>query len=145
MKSISFDLDDTLIGNDWPVEPVGLMGRLFGVERLRQGTRRLFKNLNDKGYSVSIYTTSLRSRRCISKIFRCHGIRIDRIINGDNQEHLSHCGHASKRPDLFGFSIHVDDAPIGTCDTENFRVLLVKKTDRLWVETLLNDILKPNL
>lgn len=142
--SVSLDLDGTLIGCDGPVEPLGFVGRITGAERLRLGTRRLLEELGKRGFAVSIYTTSLRSRWCIRNTFRWHGLSLDRIVNGDDHQQHTRGGSAAKRPDRFGFAIHVDDAPIGLPDTMETRVIIVGQADPSWVETILNQIGAPN-
>ncbi len=143
--SVSFDLDGTLIGCDGPVEPLGFIGRILGSERLRLGTRRLIRELHMRGFATSVYTTSLRSHYSIRNTFRSHGLCLDRIVNGDDHQQQTRDGSASKRPDRFGFTIHVDDAPIGLADTmQETRVIVVDKADLAWVDTILNQIGAPN-
>lgn len=140
---ISFDLDDTLICHGTQNEPLNFIQNLFCPERLRLGTRELFKKLDKKGYRLSIYTTSFRSKRYIRRIFRLHGISVYKIINGDTHAKplKARGGTFAKIPDEFGFDIHIDDAPICPNDSKtSTKVFLVTATDS-WAEKVLAEIL----
>ena len=83
---ISFDLDDTLIcyGGTTPCEtdlpwPLRLVA---GNEPLPRGTRSLLMTLRSHGHELWVYTTSLRRPRQVRQWLRCHGVRVDRVVNG---------------------------------------------------------------
>ena len=140
-RTISFDLDDTLICANAPAEPCHLLGRLIGVERLRMGTRRLFSLLYERKFCISIYTSSLRPHWHIWLTFRAYGLKLDRIVNGDDHKDLISRSSASKVPHALGFAFHVDDSPISTSGfRSDTTVILVSPEDEEWVEKVLHSL-----
>ncbi len=131
-NTISFDLDDTLIGCDGPVEPLGMLGKILKAERLRLGTRNLFRELRSQSFSVGIYTSSYRPHSQIKNTFRCHGLKLDRIVSGPENEVAIRGTRLSKRPSAFGFEVHVDDAPIGSESDYQSTVIVIEKNDPEW-------------
>ncbi len=111
---ISFDLDGTLIpyNNEFPAEKRSWWAKLLGIEPIRKGTKTLIKTLQSQGDEVHIYTTSLRSKPYIRRMFRYYGIKIGKIITQKENEHTlqSLKINASKYPKAFGFDLHIDDA-----------------------------------
>jgi len=116
--SISFDLDGLLICPGHPEETLSWWRGLLTRERLRLGCAKLFAWLNEHGHIASIYTSSLRSEGEIRRLFRAYGITLNRVVTGEqHQAFLSRGpGRWSKRPQDFGFDIHVDNEAI--CDRE---------------------------
>ena len=110
IKSVSFDLDGTLILGGVQNEPMRWWGALIGAERLRKGTVELFRSLNAHRISVSIYTTSLRPRGQIRRTIAAHGLSVDQIVTGSDSLLKDGLGMTGKRPCTFGFDAHVDDA-----------------------------------
>lgn len=112
---ISFDLDGLLVplADEFPVEPRGTLARWIGIEPLRQGACRLFRELQASGYGTHVYTTSLRPPWKIRLTLWYYGIRVGRIVT---ELHARPCLQAlgaavSKYPPAFGFDLHVDDSP----------------------------------
>ena len=143
MTKISFDLDDTLMGVSAPREPLGVVARLLGTERLRLGTRSLFRSLRAGGHAPCVYTTSLRPHWRIWLTFRLHGLRVDRIVNGDDHKKslAASAGRSSKIPDAFGFAVHVDDAPIAQSEDDiRAKVIIVSPDDDDWTRDILAEI-----
>ncbi len=103
------------------------------------GTRRVFSFLSEHGFSAAVYTASLRSHWNIWLTFRVHGLRLARIVNGDDHKHLlkEREGIASKAPDAFGFDVHVDDTPISEvpCSTT---VIVVVPDDEAWADKIMD-------
>jgi hypothetical protein len=85
-------------------------------ERLRLGCRALFQWLNGQQLRPSIYTSSLRTEGEIRRLFLAYGIALDRVVNGQQHQAILSRGPGrwSKRPQDFGFDIHVDNEAI--CD-----------------------------
>ena len=113
---VSFDLDEVLFVSPQthktePPLPFPL-NRLF-KERLRLGTPDLIRELQELGNEVWIYTSSFRSEKYIRRLFRCYGVRLDGIVNGER--HLREVQRGSrtplpqKLPNRYRISLHVDD------------------------------------
>ena len=144
---ISFDLDDTLIptASLSALEPLrfAAMAQAVGVERLRAGTRAAFAALRERGHSLWIYSSSLRSRQRVALLFRWHGLRVDGIVTFDRhtQALTQHrlASSPTKFPPAFGIDLHIDDAEGVRLEGERhgFRVLVVSPDDREWVAGLL--------
>ena len=143
---ISFDLDEVLFVSDktHKTEPPLRfpLNRLY-VERLRQGTPELVQRLQQLGYEVWVYTSSLRSERYIKGLFRCYGVRFDGIVNGhrhlkevqrDRREKLP-----QKLPNHYRISLHVDDEMV-ICSLGRqygFRTYHLDAQDDEWVEKII--------
>src|ERR1700751_3101658 len=132
-KRISFDVDDTLVccGIDMPAERTCLpafLHRQF-CEPLRQGTCAMMHELRRRGWSIWIYTSSLRPLFYIRMWLYFHGIRIGGVINAErHQDALSSLRLSrvpSKYPPAFGIDLHVDDSEGVRMegDEHGFRVL----------------------
>lgn len=144
---ISFDLDETLIpySNEFEVEEKTVMARLTKAENIRKGTIELWRQLEDKGHKIWIYTTSFRSSISIERTFKSYGLHPSKIINGKiNQKELAinNCS-ASKNPKLFGIDIHIDDSEGVKIEGEKFgfNVVNVSPNNADWTETILKRIL----
>ena len=85
-------------------------------ERLRLGTPELIWELQIQGYEVWIYTSSFRSEGYIRRLFRCYGVRLDGIVNGNR--HLREVQRDSKTvlpqklPSRYRISLHIDDEAV---------------------------------
>ena len=140
---ISFDLDGTLIpyNNEFPAEKISWWAKLLGIEPIRKGTKTLIKTLQSQGNEVHIYTTSLRSKPYIRRMFRYYGIKIGKIITQKENEHTlqSLKISASKYPKAFGFDLHIDDAQGVQSEAEQygFKVIIISPTDTFWIEKIL--------
>ena len=83
---VSFDLDEVLFVSPetHKTEPPLIFPlRILYKERLRLGTPALLRRLQELGYEVWIYTSSFRSEKYIRRLFRCYGVRLDGIVNGE--------------------------------------------------------------
>ena len=146
---ISIDLDDTLFVNPdkFAVEkPLWFpLNKLF-KERLRLGTIDLFKKLSEKGIEVWIYTTSFRSERYIRGLFRCHGIRLDGVVNGKRHAAEVQTGKRepmpSKYPSKYKIDLHIDDdiSVKQNGDTYGFRVMIIGENDPDWIKKIIERV-----
>ena len=116
---VSFDLDEVLFvsarTHKTEPPPVFPLDRVF-KERLRKGAPELIRKLQDLGFEVWIYTSSFRSEKYIRRLFRCYGVRLDGIVNGER--HLREVQRGSKTPlpqklpNRYRISLHVDDESV---------------------------------
>lgn len=143
---ISFDIDNTLIpySNEFEVEQISLLEKLIGAEPLRKGTRDLFKNLEEKGHEVWIYTTSYRSIFNLRKTFQSYGLKPSKYINETiNRKFLNakNCS-ASKNPKLFGIDLHIDDSQGVAKEAEQygFNTIIVDPQDGNWAKKVMMEI-----
>ena len=116
---VSFDLDEVLFVSPetHKTEPPLLFPlNLIFRERLRLGTPELIRRLQELGYDVWIYTSSFRSERYIRSLFRCYGVRLDGIVNGERHLREVQRGNSSplpqKLPNRYRISLHVDDESV---------------------------------
>ena len=116
---ISFDLDEVLFvsPDDHKTEPLlKFPMNVIYKERLRQGAPELIKGLQQRGYEVWVYTSSYRTERYISGLFRHYGVKFDGIINA--QRHLKEVQRdrkdtlPQKVPNYYGIALHVDDEEV---------------------------------
>ena len=116
---VSFDLDEVLFVSPRthktePELPFPL--RLIYKERLRLGTPELLRSLQELGYEVWISTSSFRTEKYIRRLFRCYGVRLDGIVNGER--HLREVQRDNKTPlpqklpNRYRISLHVDDESV---------------------------------
>jgi hypothetical protein len=150
---VSFDLDDTLFVNaakSTAEKRLKFPLNLIFKERLRLGTVRLLSEIKEQGISLWIYTTSYRSPKYIEMLFRCYGIKIDNIVNGERHEMEVQAGKnesmPSKYPSRYRIDLHIDD---DTSVMENgkiygFRVFLIDNDNKNWVDDILAEIKKIN-
>jgi len=83
---VSFDLDDTLFVSPDEFETEEELRFPYKrkyKERLRKGTIVLFEKLKVMDVEIWIYTTSFRSERYIRSLFRCYGLEVNNIVNGE--------------------------------------------------------------
>jgi hypothetical protein len=153
---VSFDVDDTLVlhGRSVPREkgrfPDFIHQRV--CEPLRLGTAALMRELQHRGCSIWIYTTSARTPFEIRLWLLLHGIQIDGIVN-DKRHRKKVNGHKfsrqpSKYPPAFGIDLHVDDSEGVMMEgrEHGFRVVVVQPDDRDWTQKVLAAVgnSKPN-
>lgn len=84
---ISFDSDDTLFVSEenFKTEPIlRFPMNLIYKKKLRLGTVEPMKYIREQNIKLWIYTTSYPSERYIRGLFRCYGVKLDNIINGEN-------------------------------------------------------------
>lgn len=143
---ISFDIDNTLIpySTEFEVEERPLLAKILGAESIRKGTIALFKELENKGHEIWIYTTSFRSIFSLKKTFKAYGLHPAKIINQKiNQEALKkHNCHASKNPRLFGIDIHIDDSEGVEMEGKKygFKTIIIQPSDQKWTQTIQQSI-----
>lgn len=146
---VSFDLDDTLF-----VDPEKFktekalpfpLNKIFR-ERLRLGTIGLFKYLKEHNIEPWVYTTSFRSERYIRGLFRCYGIKLCEVVNGERhaREVQRDKGEAlpSKYPGKYRIDLHIDDdiSVKQNGDTYGFRVHIIGAEDESWAEKIIKKI-----
>ena len=116
---VSFDLDEVLFvypQTHKTEPPLKFPFDRMYKERLRLGTPRLIHRLQEMGYEVWVYTSSFRTERYISGLFRHYGVRFDGIVNGTR--HLNEVQRNNKTtlpqkvPSRYRISLHVDDEAV---------------------------------
>ena len=116
---ISFDLDEVLFvspATHKTEAPLPFPLNRIYTERLRLGTPDLIRKLQSSGDQVWVYTSSFRSEKYIRGLFRCYGVKLDGIVNG--QRHLREVqrDHSEtlpqKLPNHYRISLHIDDEEI---------------------------------
>jgi hypothetical protein len=141
IMKVAFDLDNTLIRNDFdfPLEipKKDLFARLFGTEKLRSGTIEIFNYCKNQGWETWIYTTSFRSTLRIKTLFWVHNIRLDGVINQETHSKEVKI-RSSKHPPTFGLDIIIDDSEGVKIEGErfNFEVIWLKPDNENWVQEL---------
>lgn len=148
---VSFDLDDTLFVDPKKFKaekaPTFPLNKIFR-ERLRLGTKELFNYLKEHNIEPWVYTTSFRSERYIRGLFRCYGIRLCEVVNGERhaREVQRDKGEAlpSKYPGKYRIDLHIDDdiSVKQNGDTYGFRVHIIGAEDDMWAEKIINKIEK---
>ena len=144
---VSFDLDEVLFvapktHKTEPELPFPL--RNIFRERLRLGTPELIWELQIQGYEMWIYTSSFRSEGYIRRLFRCYGVRLDGIVNGNR--HLREVQRDSKTvlpqklPSRYRISLHIDDeAVICTAAGQyGFRAYQLNAQDDDWAQKIID-------
>ena len=143
---VSFDLDEVLFVSPEthkteppPFFPMNIVFR----ERLRLGTPELIRKLQKMGYEVWVYTSSFRSERYITCLFRLYGIRFDGIVNGNR--HLKEVQRTNrtvlpqKMPSHYRISLHIDDETV-ICSMGpryGFRTYQLDAQDDNWQEKII--------
>ena len=143
---VSFDLDEVLFVSPEthktePELPFPL--RNIYRERLRQGAPELIWELQIQGYEVWIYTSSFRSERYIRGLFRCYGVRLDGIVNGNR--HLKEVQRDNKTvlpqklPNRYRISLHIDDEEVicSAAGQYGFRAYQLNSQDDNWKEKII--------
>ena len=143
---VSFDLDEVLFvsPDTHKTEPQRIFPlRLLFKERLRLGTPDLIRQLQELGYEVWIYTSSFRSERYIRGLFRCYGVRLDGIVNGDRHrrevQRDSKTTLPQKLPNRYRISLHVDDEAV-VCSLGRqygYRTYQLNAEDDEWKEKII--------
>lgn len=140
---ISFDLDDTLIPGssyNFQTKRRNWFQKITSIEKIRKGTKELFKFLQKREHEVGIYTTSFRSKFKIWFQFLSYRIKPSFIINEKlNRIELKKRNiSSSKYPPVFAIYIHVDDSKgIGIeGDRLGFKTIVVDNNAENWVEEI---------
>ena len=143
---VSFDLDEVLFVSPKTHKtepPLPFPLRNIYHERLRLGTPELIWELQIQGYEVWVYTSSFRSEGYIRRLFRCYGIRLDGIVNGNR--HLKEVQRNSKAvlpqklPSRYRISLHIDDEDVicTAAGQYGFRAYQLNAEDDHWKEKIL--------
>ena len=143
---VSFDLDEVLFvnPNTHKTEPPLRfpLNRMY-PERLRLGTPELINRLQELGYEVWIYTSSFRTEKYLTRLFRHYGVRFDGIVNA--QRHLREVQRDNKTtlpqklPNRYRISLHVDDESI-VCSLGaqyGYRAYQLNAPDDEWKEKII--------
>lgn len=147
---VSFDLDEVLFVNPatHKTEPeLKFPFNLIFRERLRLGTTSLIPRLQEMGFDVWIYTSSYRSQRYISSLFRLYGIRLDGIVNAQRHEQEVQAGRSEilpqKMPSRYRITLHIDDeAIIATAGKAyGFEVFQLNAQDDEWEQKIVDRVL----
>jgi hypothetical protein len=143
---IAFDIDNTLIPlrDDFPVEPsvpFSLL-RFWFRESLREGTRRLLRELRAGGCDIWLYTTSGREPSYLRSWFFLLGVPLGGVVNYHRHEQLMRsggCPNCSKYPPAFGIDLLVDDSDGVALEgrMHDFDVLVVELGEIDWTEKVL--------
>ena len=143
---VSFDLDEVLFvspkTHKTEPPPPFPFNRIF-QERLRLGTPDVIRTLQNMGYEVWVYTSSFRSERYITLLFRLYGVHFDGIVNGTR--HLKEVQRNSKTilpqkmPSRYRISLHIDDeAVICSAGAQyGFRTYQLNAQDDDWKEKII--------
>jgi hypothetical protein len=143
---IAFDLDNTLIRNDfdfplavaqWP-----LLQKLLQTEPLRLGIQELFAFCRARRWEVWIYTTSYRSPFYIRKLLWVYGLQVDGIVN--QARHTQQVKvRSTKHPPTFGIDLLIDDSRGVQLEGERFgfNVIQIEPNDFGWVDTIQSHLL----
>ena len=146
---ISFDLDDTLFvpKEKFKTEPpLKIPFCIMYKERLRLGTVELMKYIRSQNIELWIYTTSYRSEYYIRGLFRCYGIKLDCVVNGEKHANEVQVGYKegmpSKYPSKYRIDLHIDDdiSVAQNGKIYGFHVLLVGSQDDCWVDKVVKEI-----
>lgn len=146
---VSFDLDDTLFVSPENFKTEAELKFPFNKiykERLRFGTIDLMRWIKEKGIELWVYTTSFRSERYIRFLFRCYGIKLDSVVNGerhirevqaDKKETMP-----SKYPGKYRIDLHIDDdiSVAQNGRVYGFKVFLIGAQDEQWTDKIKKEI-----
>ena len=143
---VSFDLDEVLFVSPLTHKTEPPLGFPFGQmyrERLRLGAPELINRLQAMGYEVWVYTSSFRSERYLSSLFRHYGVRFDGIINGDRHLREVQRNNRStlpqKLPNRYRISLHIDDEEVicSSAGQFGFRAYQLNADDDEWKEKII--------
>ncbi|MDE5779098.1 MAG: HAD family hydrolase [Lachnospiraceae bacterium] len=146
---VSFDLDDTLFVDPHKFDtelPLRFPYIYIYKERLRLGTIQLLTKIRENDISLWVYTTSYRSEKYIKSLFRCYGIKIDNVINGERHQKEVQRNKSqvmpSKYPSKYRIDLHIDDdvSVYQNGIRYGFKVFLIKNEDIDWVSNIWNEI-----
>ncbi len=138
---VSFDLDEVLFVSPETHKtepPLSFPLNKIFPERLRQGTPEVIRKLQEMGFEVWVYTSSFRSEKYISRLFRCYGVRFDGIVNGNR--HLKEVQRDNKTtlpqklPNRYRISLHIDDESVicSSAGQYGFRAYQLNAQDDDW-------------
>ena len=95
-------------------------------------------------YEVWIYTSSFRSESYIRRLFRCYGVRLDGIVNGNR--HLKEVQRDNKTvlpqklPNRYRISLHIDDEEVicSAAGQYGFRAYQLNAQDDDWAQKIID-------
>ena len=147
---VSFDLDDTLFVSPDNFKTEAELKFPFNKiykERLRYGTIDLMNWIKEQGIELWVYTTSFRSERYIRKLFRCYGIKLDDVVNGERHAREVQADKKeampSKYPGKYRIDLHIDD-DISVKENGRaygFKVFIIGAQDEQWTNKIKNEII----
>lgn len=146
---VSFDLDDTLFVSpeNYKTEPeLKFPFNKIYKERLRLGTKELMNWMCEQGVELGVYTTSFRSEQYIRRLFRCYGIKLDFVINGERHAREVQADKKepmpSKYPGKYRIDLHIDDDVSVKQNGRiyGFKVFLIGIQDGQWSEKIKQEI-----
>ena len=143
---VAFDLDNTLIRNDFdfPLAPAQrpFLQKLFQTESLRLGVRELFFFCRKQGWEVWIYTTSYRSPFYIRKMLWVYNLRVDGIVNQTRHTQRVRV-KSTKHPPTFGIQVLIDDSRGVQLEGEQFgfSVIQLDPQNANWVKTVQSQLM----
>lgn len=146
---VSFDLDDTLFVSPKNYKTEKELKFPFNKiykERLRLGTIDLMNWIREQGIELWVYTTSFRTERYIRGLFRCYGIKLDFVVNGESHAREVQADKRepmpSKYPGKYRIDLHIDDdiSVVQNGRTYGFKVFLIGAQDDQWIEKIKQEI-----
>lgn len=146
---VSFDLDDTLFVSPQNYKTEKELKFPFNKiykERLRLGTIDLMNWIREQGIELWVYTTSFRTERYIRGLFRCYGIKLDFVVNGESHAREVQADKRepmpSKYPGKYRIDLHIDDdiSVVQNGRTYGFKVFLIGAQDDQWIEKIKQEI-----
>ncbi len=128
---VSFNLDDVLFvseqGYETEPELEFPLNRLF-PERLRKGSVELINELQKRGFSTLIYTSSFKTPIYLDALFKHHNIYFDQVINSYNPE------------DEKTISLHIDSVNNSQeIESPDLKVFKLSGPDNDWVQKVLDE------
>ena len=146
---VSFDLDDTLFvspENFKTEAELKFPWNKFYKERLRFRTIELMRWIREQGIELWVYTTSFRTEGYIRGLFRCYGIKLDEVVNGERHTREVQADKRevmpSKYPAKYRIDLHIDD-DISVAQNGRiygFKVFVIGAQDEQWVEKVKQEI-----
>lgn len=146
---VSFDLDEVLFvspkTHKTEPEPKFPFNMIY-KERLRLGTPKLIRQLQDEGYEVWVYTSSFRTMQYIKGLFRLYKVNFDGIVNGQRHMKEVQAGHSqtlpNKMPNHYRISLHIDDESVMVTSGKayGFNVFQIYAQDDDWAEKVMNRV-----
>lgn len=146
---VSFDLDDTLFVSPenfkTEIAPKFPFNKIYR-ERLRLGTLDLMTWMREQGIELWVYTTSFRTERYIRGLFRCYGIKLDSVVNGEKHAREVQANKReampSKYPGKYRIDLHIDDdiSVLQNGRIYGFKVFLIGGQDDQWTEKIKQEI-----
>lgn len=112
-------------------------------DSLREGSRDLFRRLQQRQHELWVYTSSYRSRWYVRALLRAYGARLGGVVNGHEHDALVQreglAERWGKHPLRFGIELLVENSPTVAQQVraQGGAVLLVDPDDARWTESVL--------